>query len=297
MVTRLRDRGITDERVLDALATVPRERFVPAVLAAHAYRDRPLPIGEDQTISTPWIVAVMAAALELTGTESVLEVGGGAGYAAAVLPLRGPGPDHRTPPPPGRPGPRHPGALGYDNVEVRHGDGTRAGTDRALDAISIAAISPGIPAALRAHGAADRWRRSLASVTVSAGPGGSRPARRCRRSRCAPRAVAGGEREPRPGPAGGHDVGGRTPSPLGPPACPRPRAHFAVPSASASSLMRRTPSHRPAAQPRPGDHQRRGTGVLSQNVALPVLPSCRGAYRGPGAASARVAVPGVGQGR
>lgn len=147
MVQRLRRKGIVDERVLGAMATVPRERFLPTELAAEAYLDRPLPIGAGQTISAPSIVALMAAALELCGTEEVLEVGTGAGYAAAVL---------------GRCG-RHVvtierhrdladharaalAALRYDNVEVRRGDGTLGAPDCApFDAVSVAAMADDIP--------------------------------------------------------------------------------------------------------------------------------------------------------
>ena len=86
MVERqLRRRGIHDERVLAAMAEVPRELFVPADQRRRAYRDGALRIGEGQTISQPWIVACMAQLLELKGDETVLEVGTGSGYAAAVL--------------------------------------------------------------------------------------------------------------------------------------------------------------------------------------------------------------------
>ena len=153
LVARLYRYGITDERVLAAMATVPRERFVPPAHAAHAYRNQTLPLGDGQTMSTPWIVGVMAAALELTGTERVLEVGGGAGYAAAVLSRCAAGvltierhlrlaAQART----------TLAALGYHNVEVRHGDGTHAGADRApFDAISVAAVAAEPPTALRAQ--------------------------------------------------------------------------------------------------------------------------------------------------
>ncbi|MDQ3726040.1 MAG: protein-L-isoaspartate O-methyltransferase, partial [Actinomycetota bacterium] len=86
MVERqLRARGIGDERVLAAMGEVPRECFVPEPLRRRAYRDGALRIGEGQTISQPWIVACMAQLLELEGDETVLEVGTGSGYAAAVL--------------------------------------------------------------------------------------------------------------------------------------------------------------------------------------------------------------------
>src|SRR5918996_4912959 len=86
MVERqLRRRGIDDERVLAAMATVPRERFLPATQRRRAYRDGAVRIGEGQTMSQPWIVACMAQLLELRGAEKVLEVGTGSGYGAAVL--------------------------------------------------------------------------------------------------------------------------------------------------------------------------------------------------------------------
>jgi protein-L-isoaspartate(D-aspartate) O-methyltransferase len=86
MVERqLRRRGIEDERVLGAMATVPRERFLPEDQRGRAYRDGAVRIAEGQTMSQPWIVACMAQLLELDGSETVLEVGTGSGYAAAVL--------------------------------------------------------------------------------------------------------------------------------------------------------------------------------------------------------------------
>ena len=88
MVERqLRRRGITDERVLTAMETVPRELFLPEGQRKRAYRDGAVRIGEGQTMSQPWIVACMAQLLELDGSETVLEVGTGSGYAAAVLSL------------------------------------------------------------------------------------------------------------------------------------------------------------------------------------------------------------------
>jgi protein-L-isoaspartate(D-aspartate) O-methyltransferase len=86
MVERqLRRRGIEDERVLAAMGEVPREAFLPEPLRDRAYADSALPIGEEQTISQPWIVAAICQALELEGSELVLEVGTGSGYSAAVL--------------------------------------------------------------------------------------------------------------------------------------------------------------------------------------------------------------------
>ncbi|MEA2377241.1 MAG: protein-L-isoaspartate(D-aspartate) O-methyltransferase [Thermoleophilaceae bacterium] len=133
MVERqLRRRGIHDERVLAAMAEVPRERFVPPDQRRRAYRDGALRIGEGQTISQPWIVACMCQLLELRGDETVLEVGTGSGYAAAVLSRLCA--DIVTIE-------RHAALaelaattlaeLGYDNVEVRVGDGAQGAPDRA----------------------------------------------------------------------------------------------------------------------------------------------------------------------
>ena len=77
--------GISDKRVLDAMGRMPRELFVPLLSRPFAYEDRPLPIGFDQTISQPYIIALMTQALELTGTEKVLEVGTGSGYQTSIL--------------------------------------------------------------------------------------------------------------------------------------------------------------------------------------------------------------------
>jgi len=85
--TQLACRGISDERVLEAMASVPRHLFVPEEWRAQAYQDRALPIEAGQTISQPFIVALMAQALALRGDERVLEIGAGSGYAAAVLSL------------------------------------------------------------------------------------------------------------------------------------------------------------------------------------------------------------------
>ncbi len=152
MVQRqLRRRGIEDERVLAAMEIVPRERFVPESQRRRAYRDGALPIGEGQTISQPWIVARMAAALELDGVERVLEVGTGSGYGAAVLSQccshvvtveRREGLSERAA--------ALIAELGYRNVEVRTGDGSRGVPDRApFDGILVtAAAERGPPQAL-----------------------------------------------------------------------------------------------------------------------------------------------------
>jgi protein-L-isoaspartate(D-aspartate) O-methyltransferase len=150
MVSRqLSGRGITDERVLAAMAEVPRELFVPAGLRKSAYRDGALRIGKGQTISQPWIVAVMAQLLELRGGERVLEVGTGSGYAAAVLSRlcaevvtieR-----HATL---AREAAARLADLGHANVEVRHGDGTTGAPDRApFQGISVTATAADQPPA------------------------------------------------------------------------------------------------------------------------------------------------------
>jgi protein-L-isoaspartate(D-aspartate) O-methyltransferase len=148
MVRRqLSGRGIDDERVLAAMAEVPREEFVPPDLRGRAYRDGALRIGKGQTISQPWIVACMAQVLELKGGERVLEVGAGSGYAAAVLSRlcaevvtieR-----HDSLAAEAR---ARLAELGYDNVEVRRGDGAAGAADRApFDAISVTATAAGGP--------------------------------------------------------------------------------------------------------------------------------------------------------
>jgi len=142
MVERqLRRRGITDERVLKAMETVPRELFLPEGQRKRAYRDGAVRIGEGQTMSQPWIVACMAQLLELDGSETVLEVGSGSGYAAAVLSLlagevvtieRVARLAERAR--------RVLAELGYDNVEVRTGDGSLGAPDRApFGGISVTA--------------------------------------------------------------------------------------------------------------------------------------------------------------
>ena len=83
--TQIKARGIKDERLLKAMLKVQRHKFVPFIFRQLSYEDRPLPIGEDQTISQPYIVALMTEALELSGNEKVLEIGTGSGYQAAIL--------------------------------------------------------------------------------------------------------------------------------------------------------------------------------------------------------------------
>ena len=150
MVERqLRRRGIHDERVLAAMAEVPRELFLPKDQRRRAYRDGAVRIGEGQTMSQPWIVACMAQLLELDGSETVLEVGTGSGYAAAVLSrlcrevvtieryeslaVRAEQTLHE---------------LGYDNVVVGVGDGSRGAPERGpFGGISVTATARDNPPA------------------------------------------------------------------------------------------------------------------------------------------------------
>lgn len=152
MVERqLRQRNISNEKILQAMGEVPRERFVPSDLAAQAYDDGPLPIGGGQTISQPWIVAQMIQILEPKETDKVLEIGAGSGYSAAVLSrmvdrvvtieriadlaaeararLRG---------------------LGYTNIDVIEGDGTLGYPPEApYDGIIVTAGAPAVPETLK----------------------------------------------------------------------------------------------------------------------------------------------------
>jgi protein-L-isoaspartate(D-aspartate) O-methyltransferase len=148
MVERqLRRRGIHDERVLAAMEEVPRELFVPPDQRRRAYRDGALRIGEGQTISQPWIVACMAQLLELKGEESVLEVGTGSGYAAAVLSrLCAEVVTIERYDSLAREATETLADLGYANVEVRVGDGARGAPDRApFGGISVTATAKGAP--------------------------------------------------------------------------------------------------------------------------------------------------------
>jgi protein-L-isoaspartate(D-aspartate) O-methyltransferase len=147
---QLRRRGIGDERVLAAMGRVPREAFVPPSLVSRAHEDGPLPIGEDQTISQPFVVALMAEAAAIGPGDRVLDVGTGSGYAAAVLAelaaevfsierMASLAERARA-------------CLeeqGYGRVRVRHGDGTRGWPEAApFDAILIAAAADAVPDAL-----------------------------------------------------------------------------------------------------------------------------------------------------
>ena len=152
VAVQLRRRGIKDERVLAAMGAVERELFVPDAQREVAYSDAALPIGSDQTISQPWIVAAICQALALTGDETVLDVGGGSGYSAALLAQlakrvvsveRIPELAERA---------RRALAvarIGADRVEVVVGDGTLGVPDaEPFDAIAIHAAAPARPRTL-----------------------------------------------------------------------------------------------------------------------------------------------------
>jgi protein-L-isoaspartate(D-aspartate) O-methyltransferase len=148
---QLRARGVSDERVLSAMGRVPRERFVPPLMASQAYADHAMAIGHHQTISQPYMVAVMTEALALTGSERVLEVGTGSGYQCAILAelagevysmervedLARAALDLLT------------DELGYANVHVRSGDGTLGWPDAApFQGVIVTAAAPGPPHSL-----------------------------------------------------------------------------------------------------------------------------------------------------
>jgi protein-L-isoaspartate(D-aspartate) O-methyltransferase len=144
---QVRRRGVASPQVLEAMLSVPRHEFVPAEFQADAYADKPLPIGEGQTISQPFMVGAMTEALELNGSERVLEVGTGSGYQAAVLSMLALevisieshtslalAAQERLV------------RLGYANVHVHNGDGSLGFIDAApYDAILITAAAPEIP--------------------------------------------------------------------------------------------------------------------------------------------------------
>ena len=151
--TRIARRGIRGERLLQALREVPRELFVDADLAEFAYDDVPLPIGEGQTISQPYMVAWMIEAAAVGEHDAVLEVGAGSGYAAAVL-GRVARRVHAIERLEGLAQRAHQrlDALGVRNVQLRTGDGTTGWAEAGpFDAILVAAAGPEIPAPLKAQ--------------------------------------------------------------------------------------------------------------------------------------------------
>jgi len=148
---QIKDRGIKDKRVLEAILKVPRHLFVPEHYVHEAYEDYPLPIGRGQTISQPFIVAAMTEALKLTGNERVLEIGTGSGYQAAILaelsgevytiereaPLMERAKDLLR-------------KLGYKNIHFKVGDGTLGWPEEApFDRIIVTAAAPEIPPPLK----------------------------------------------------------------------------------------------------------------------------------------------------
>jgi protein-L-isoaspartate(D-aspartate) O-methyltransferase len=153
VTTQLRDRGISDPRVLDAMLRVPRHEFVPEPYRAQAYEDHPLPIGDSQTISQPYIVALMLESLHISPADKVLEVGTGSGYVTALLAELAAQVFSIE---------RHPAladkarellsALGYSNARVLIGDGTLGLPAVApFDAILVSAAALDLPKKLIAQ--------------------------------------------------------------------------------------------------------------------------------------------------
>jgi protein-L-isoaspartate(D-aspartate) O-methyltransferase len=144
---QIRERGVRQPEVLRAMDTVPRHSFVPADRRDQAYGDEPLPIGWGQTISQPYIVALMTELLELDRGDKVLEIGTGSGYHAAVLSrVAGEVFSIEIIDQLGRQAESTLGSLGYDNVRVRIGDGYKGWPEEApFDAIILTAAPPRIP--------------------------------------------------------------------------------------------------------------------------------------------------------
>jgi protein-L-isoaspartate(D-aspartate) O-methyltransferase len=140
-------RGVNDIRVIDAMLKVPRHKFVEEALENKAYQDAPLPIGERQTISQPYMVAVMSEALALKGPETVLEVGTGSGYQAAILALlAGRVFSLERIPSLARRARKVLDECGFSKVNIRLADGTHGWQDMApFDAILVTAGAPQIP--------------------------------------------------------------------------------------------------------------------------------------------------------
>ena len=143
-------RGIRDQRVLDAMGSIERELFVPEKLRSRAYEDRPLPIGEGQTISQPYIVAFMTEQLHLKGTERLLEIGTGSGYQTAVLgKLAAEVYSIEIIPKLSERAKALLSRLGFDNIHLKVGDGFFGWEEQGpFDAILVTASAPKIPEAL-----------------------------------------------------------------------------------------------------------------------------------------------------
>jgi protein-L-isoaspartate(D-aspartate) O-methyltransferase len=166
---QLRARSISDQRVLDAMLRVPRHRFVPENYRGQAYEDHPLPIGDGQTISQPYIVARMLESLQLIPTDKVLEVGTGSGYVTALLAELAAQVFSIE---------RHPAladcarnvlaALGYANVRILIGDGTLGlPAEAPFDAILVSAAASDLPSTLLAQ------LRDLGRMIIPVGPADS----------------------------------------------------------------------------------------------------------------------------
>lgn len=150
LLDTLSRKGIKNKRVLKAMRAVPREAFVSPDLAEVAYEDRPLPIGDGQTISQPYIVALMTEAMQPKPGDTMLEIGSGSGYAAAVLSriVKKVYTVERNPAL-AKLAREHLASLGYDNVAVLCGDGTLGWPEHApFDAIVVTAGGPRVPASL-----------------------------------------------------------------------------------------------------------------------------------------------------
>ena len=147
---QLRARGIRDQRVLEAMSQVPRHGFVPEEFRAQAYEDHPLPIGKEQTISQPLIIAISLQALALRGSESVLEVGTGSGYQAALLArLARQVCSVERHPELAETAERTLRELGFNNVQVSVRDGSQGWKEHSpYDAILVSAAAPAVPRSL-----------------------------------------------------------------------------------------------------------------------------------------------------
>lgn len=145
--TQLRARGIRDKRVLEAMSKVPRHLFLEESLRSQAYEDHALPIAEKQTISQPYIVALMTEALELKGTEKVLEIGTGSGYQAAILAeLAGQVLSIERIESLANEARKLLEKLGYHNITIKVFDGTCGWKEKSpFDAIIVTAGSPRVP--------------------------------------------------------------------------------------------------------------------------------------------------------